>query len=166
MPLADAFDGFNLVRLASQGDHAAETGGAVCACLKRIEQFAVVGLVVAVNPGIAGGVYTRRAVEGVDFQSGIVGQRRESACSAQAGGLLDRVAGKAVAVLDDLGQAGDVGESRELKAVDPEYRLYLPDLVFVAGGQQQFHSCLLYLLRGELRPPGIRHRLRDIPSAA
>ena len=58
-----------------KGDDGAEASGAVFLIGQFVEQLFVVGGIGAGFAGVAGGIDAGRAVEGVDLEAGVVGQR-------------------------------------------------------------------------------------------
>src|SRR5262249_34349338 len=93
------------------------------------EQLVVVGLVPPSRP--ARGMDAGRAVEGVHLEARVVGQRPLPRVTGDLHGLLARVGGEAVAVLDDFGKPGILDDGDRKIGVD---LADLADLALVLRG--------------------------------
>ena len=130
-----------VVGVAQQREHADEARGAafVRHVAQRIQQFGDIRGVVAVTARVARAVQTRRAVQRIDAQTGIVGQRRQAGGARGVTRLEDRVLDERqssfLGILDaefglrvqiDTGIAEQIAQFRELSRI--------------AAGQHQFHG--------------------------
>lgn len=126
-----------------QRDDRAETGLAVGGIAQLTQQLSHIGLAVVVGAlGIAGRVYARRTIQGLDLQAGVVGKAAEVVVVEHilcllVGILLQRAAG-----LGDVGMTADVVERHNLE-VASEYITNLLQLMLVVGGEDDFHDYVI-----------------------
>src|SRR5258708_27743569 len=101
--------------------------------VKQAKKFYVVGFVSAAGP--ARGMDAGSAVQRVDLEARIVGERPLPRMARDLHGLLAGIRGEAVTILDDVGKIGDLDHADRQVLVDlPD----LPDLSLVLRRDDQF----------------------------
>ena len=129
-----------VVGVAQQREHADEARGAafVRHVAQRIQQFGDIRGVVAVTARVARAVQTRRAVQRIDAQTGIVGQRRQAGGARGVTRLEDRVLDERqssfLGILD-----AEFGLRVQIDAGIAEQIAQFGEFSRIAAGQHQFH---------------------------
>lgn len=100
------------------------------------EQLGVVARVVARFAGVARRAHTGRAVESVDFQSGIVCEAPTAGVQSGFNGLLASVSGEVGLVFDHFGQTTDLARREHSNAERFEQPSNLTELLRVPAGEQ------------------------------
>ena len=134
---AGAENGAGLAVGRGEGEDATEAGGAVGDALHGGDELLEVVGVGGAFAGVARGTDAGGAVEVVDFEAGVVGERPEPGDEGKGAGFEDGVAFKGVGGFLDFGEIGEVVGGENFNA---EHGANFGEFVGVTGGEEEFHG--------------------------
>ena len=148
---ADGHQGFRIVGAAQCDQGAHQRGAAVVDAGHLLEQCPdVVGIALRIAEArrVVGGVDAGQAAEGIDAQSGVVGDGRQAGGGRGMARLRQRVLDEGAEGLGGLAHA-QVGLPHQLEAQWRQERLQLGELAGIVGGEDELHGGI----RVPFRPP-------------
>lgn len=129
---AGAADGFAGTVGQGQGHYATKPGGSYGAVFKLTQQFAVVGFVIAVLTGVAGGEDPGGTVEGIDLEARIVGQGRYAGGPAQFVSLFQGIFNEGGAVFKGVRDMRKVECAYDFQLGNSQQFAYLAEFVLIS----------------------------------